>query len=396
MSRTAQINKFDKNGHQIVVTIKPQAVNIFTLPQNDLWTFDLEGRPTGMFIQGINYRRTLSNHFFLKDRVNIDLEDFRNVTPIGLGIAWALIQKGHEILKKVRSELPDESAVIIDKIISMDAAALAENGEKYNQIYLPISILPPDQYMALVIQITEGCNYNKCTFCNFYRDRPFRIKKFPDIDSHIDEVLSFFGEGIRLRRSIFLADANALVTPQPRLIEALELIRNKMGNPWKIYSFIDVFTGIHKSSDDFSQLNDLGLERVYLGVESGDPELLDFLHKPQATDEIIELTENLKQGGVNLGVIFLTGAGGEKYHNQHLEASVSLINKLPLGKGDMIYLSEFYETNPEYESALRKNEILQPDRQSIRKMTREFESKFQLVTPNEVIISTYDIQQFLY
>ena len=167
MSRTAQIYKFDKNGHQIVVTIKPQAVNIFTLPQNDLWTFDLEGRPTGMFIQGINYRRTLSNHFFLKDRVNIDLEDFRNVTPIGLGIAWALIQKGHEILKKVRSELPDESAVIIDKIISMDAAALAENGRKYNQIYLPISILPPDKYMALVIQITDGCNYNKCTICNF-------------------------------------------------------------------------------------------------------------------------------------------------------------------------------------------------------------------------------------
>jgi radical SAM superfamily enzyme YgiQ (UPF0313 family) len=52
-----------------------------------------------------------------------------------------------------------------------------EAGPFRNSIYKPVSILPPDQYLALVVQATEGCSYNECSFCTFYRDRPFRIKQ---------------------------------------------------------------------------------------------------------------------------------------------------------------------------------------------------------------------------
>ncbi len=397
MSKTAKIYQFDSLDYgKILLTIKPHAVNLFTQPDNDLWTFDLEGRPIGMFIDGVNYRRTLSNHYFQKDRICIDGEDYRNVNPIGLGIAEGLIVNAHKLLSDIRPKLPLEIHPMIDRILSQNMPVLEKNGQAFNDIYLPISILPPDQYMAMVIQITEGCNYNRCTFCNFYRDRPFKIKTADEIEVHIDRVLDFLGEGIKLRKSIFLADANALVMPQNRLMGALEIIQKKIGSTREIFSFIDVFTGIRKSAADFSNLAALGLKRVYLGIESGDPELLELLHKPQVTDDIIDLAENLKRGGVQLGVIFLTGAGGWDYHAQHMNNSQALLEKLPLGKGDIIYLSEFYETNPEYETVLKKQGILQPNRQDIRKMTLDFKSQIQEITSKGVIISTYDIQQFLY
>ncbi len=393
----AQSFTFSRNdGTTILLTVKPHAVNLFTRPQNDLWTFDLEGRLMGMYVNGVNYRRTLSNRFYLKDRISIDGEDYRNVTPIGLRVAGRLLAQAHRLFHEILPGLDPDARPLVEKILLMDMGSLKAEGKAFDDIYLPISILPPDQYMSLVIQITEGCNYNRCTFCNFYRDRPFKIKNREEISLHLDQVLAFFGEGVRLRKSIFLADANALVTPQSRLRDTMELIRRKTGKSRNIYSFIDVFTGIKKSSKDFSDLAALGLNRVYLGVESGDPELLAFLHKPQATDDIVELTENLKLGGVNLGVIFLTGAGGEKYHSQHLDASINLLEKIPLGKGDMIYLSEFYETNPQYEYELTKHGIFQPDRQEIRKMTMEFLHRFQKFTPTGAVISPYDIQQFLY
>ncbi len=125
MSKTAKIYQFDSLDYgKILLTIKPHAVNLFTQPDNDLWTFDLEGRPIGMFIDGVNYRRTLSNHYFQKDRICIDGEDYRNVNPIGLGIAEGLIVNAHKLLSDIRPKLPLEIHPMIDRILSQNMPVL--------------------------------------------------------------------------------------------------------------------------------------------------------------------------------------------------------------------------------------------------------------------------------
>ena len=159
--------------------------------------------------------------------------------------------------------------------------------------------------MSLVIQITEGCNYNQCTFCNFYKDRPFKIKSLMNLILIFNQIKEFFGDGINLRKSIFLADANAISVPQNRLMESLKLINNQFPQFKNIYSFIDVFTGLKKSINDFKELKNLVLKRVYLGVESGNNDLMLFLNKKQLNKDIIELTRNLKTSGINVGIIFL-------------------------------------------------------------------------------------------
>ncbi len=384
------------NGSQLILTLKSNAFNLFEQPANNLWTFDLEGRLVGMYVDQANYRRTLDNRFFKKTHVNISGEYFRSVKPVPFDIAFPLLQRGTNLLSRVRDRCPEPFQEIIAKITCMTPVALREQTRTFNEIYLPISILPPDQYMALVVQLTEGCNYNQCLFCNFYKDRPFRIKSVPELTDHLLAIKGFLGKAILLRRSVFLADANAIVTPQSRLVTALDAIHNHFPKLNDIYSFIDVFTGIKKSAADYSELAGRGLKRVYLGVESGNQELLRFLNKLQLTDNIIKLSENLKSGGIQLGIIFLAGIGGLRYAERHLRDSLELIKHLPLSEGDIVYVSEFHETNPEYRKKMESENIPLPDMFAIRQLSKQFKAELKAVVPKGVAVSIYDINQFFY
>ena len=380
----------------ITFTLKENAVNIFEEPQNYLWTFDLEGRLVGMFIDNKNYRRTLNNNYYLKLRFTIGTEQFRDIKQIPIDEIEPLIKQSHKLIRNNQDGLSTIFRIPLENILKMDYSALQQSAKYFSNIYLPISILPPDQYMSLVIQLTEGCNYNQCTFCNFYRDRPFKIKSVNDLKLHISEVKSFFGKGINLRKSIFLADANALAVPQNRLIEGLELINNKFPQFKDYYSFIDVFTGLKKSTKDFKQIKSHGVKRVYLGVESGNNDLMLFLNKHQLNKDIIELTYNLKKGDINVGIIILIGAGGSKYSKEHLLDSIKLLEQLPLGKGDIIYLSELYETNSNYKKSMAEQNIPLPTRKEIRRWSNEFKSDLKKQYSKDVQISVYDINQFFY
>jgi radical SAM superfamily enzyme YgiQ (UPF0313 family) len=209
-------------------------------------------------------------------------------------------------------------------------------------------------------------------------------------------VKDFLGTGIRLRRSIFLADANALVIPQRKLLPILRHIHHNLPGRLPIYSFIDVFTGIKKSAQNFSQLKEWGVKRVYLGVESGHPDLLALLNKPQSLEAILNLTQKLKAGGLAIGVIFLAGAGGQPFHERHRKESIKLVSEMPLTRGDIIYVSEFYETNPEYMKVLTERKIQPPTRLEIRRMAKELKGAFREVSASGVKVAVYDIQQFFY
>ncbi len=380
----------------ITFTLKKNAINIFEEPQNNLWTFDLAGRLVGMFIDNKNYRRTLNNQYYLKLRSTIGDEHFRDIKQISIDEIEPLIEQSHILIRSNQDRLPNVFHTPLAEILKMNSTVLQNSAKEFNNIYLPISILPPDQYMSLVIQMTEGCNYNQCIFCNFYRDRPFKIKSADEFKRHLNKVKLFFGKGINLRKSIFLADANALSVPQKRLIKGLELIQNKFPQFNNYYSFIDVFTGLKKSTNDFKQLSKLGIKRVYLGIESGNSDLMLFLNKNQLNKDIIELTHHLRQGGINVGIIFLIGAGGSKYSEKHLIESLKLLEQLPLGKGDIIYLSELYKTNSSYEKSMAEQNIPLPTRQKIRQWSTKFKSELKKQYTKNIQISIYDINQFFY
>jgi radical SAM superfamily enzyme YgiQ (UPF0313 family) len=285
---------------------------------------------------------------------------------------------------------------IINKIFQTEWRHLNQTAERFSDIYLPISILPPDQYMSMVVQLTEGCSYNKCTFCNFYRDRPFRIKSHCELKDHLQQIKELFGEGALLKKSIFLADANALAIPQNRLLQAFQEIVKTFPEISDTYSFIDVFTGLKKTEEDFKQLAQRGLKRAYLGVESGNHELLEILNKEQSNSDIIDLVNMLKAGGISIGIIFLAGAGGVEYAEAHECDSIELIKQLQMNSDDIIYVSEFYQTNEVYERSMLQMNIEIPSRKVIHDLAESLKFNMKKTVGKNVPVSIYDINQFFY
>ena len=96
-----------ENNSSVTFTLKSNAFNIFEEPENNLWTFDLEGRLVGMFIKGENYRRTLDNTFHLKTRQEIDRETFRNVENIEKTKIIPILEKAYNLINNHINDLPD-------------------------------------------------------------------------------------------------------------------------------------------------------------------------------------------------------------------------------------------------------------------------------------------------
>jgi len=235
-----------------------------------------------------------------------------------------------------------------------------------------------------------------------------------ELREHIARVKSFFGRSLDLRQSIFLADANALIMPQQRLLEMLTLINNEFSTPSEtqlpqktkgdpgvlkgIYSFIDFFTGEYKSALEFREMAELGVTRAYIGMESGSKPLLEFLNKPGSKQELIEAVNKVKSGGVNVGVIILLGAGGRQYDEMHILDTAEALNQMNLDENDLIYFSDFFpQENTPYETVARSQHIIPVSYREMRRQEEDIRKRLifqgQKGGPK---ITRYDIREFLY
>ncbi len=254
----------------------------------------------------------------------------------------------------------DAIGSIMSRVMSWPPDRLAGEAERFRQVYQPIPVLPPDHYSSLVLQATEGCTFNTCTFCKLYQDVPYRVKSAEEFDRHIGAALAFHGAGLYRLHNIFLGQANALAAPLPRLMELFERLAHHIelpdpnlpvkaswtsGEPLRfqgIGSFLDGFTGLRKSAEDYDRLRLLGLRRVYLGVESGSDRLLAWLRKPAQTSDMIKTMERLHQAGIRNDIILLVGPGGTQWAREHVTQTLEFLAAAPLERGDRIYLSDIY------------------------------------------------------
>ncbi|MEZ0374818.1 MAG: radical SAM protein, partial [Candidatus Sericytochromatia bacterium] len=260
---------------QAVLSARRESLSL-TQGRDKVYTFDSEGRPISFFIAGDFYQRGLGNTLLHKGRSQD--QRFRQLLPPDQ--AESLLLQVWQEAAALGPELPaGEARQVLERILAWTPAKLAAEGRRFDEIYRPISILPPDQYLSLVLQLSEGCSYNRCSFCDFYKTRPFRIKSVQAFREHVQAVREFLGAGASLRKGIFLADGDALMTPQPRLRECIGVLRETYP-ALPLYSFMDAFRPQAKSAAEFSELAQLGLKRVYLGIETGDAALLQWLAKP--------------------------------------------------------------------------------------------------------------------
>lgn len=377
----------------ITVRIRPAAINLLVGDEAPSYSFDLAGRLIGAFVDGVNYRRGLDNRVLCKWREVGGARQRR----------WLTGEEAASFLANVYRLAGHAADATADPRLAVlrgwDAARLQADAARFAEVYRPVSILPPDQYLALVLQATEGCSYNRCIFCDFYRDRPFRVKGPDELRAHIAAVRAFLGPAIGLRKSLFLADANALVAPMPRLRAWLDVIADAHGLPaGGIYSFMDAFDVHRKTAADWAELAVRGLRRVYIGMETGDDALLRWLRKPGTAGDVIEAVRLLKGAGIAASVIVMTGIGGQQFAAGHVAHTVSALNAMPLGRGDIIYFSPFVDQpRSEYDLAAAEAGVtllseaeMSAQEAAIRAGLRPYDPAHP---PQQ---SRYDIREFIY
>ncbi len=336
------------SGERVTANLQPQAI-VISPRYGESYSFDRAGRLLSLFIEERSIQRTLDHRFLLRNRNGL-------VRRLELSPAErdALLERTFTTLHDLRAILPeaalsavdrDRLAEALDIILAMPPPALEADAEAYRQLFLPVSILPPDQYLAVVVQATIGCSWNRCTFCGLYRDRNFRVRNAEEFRRHCLAVRDFFGAGLSLRRGIFLADANALTVPQSRLLTFLEIVQEVFGQPGQpplpVFSFISAFDARRKTASDWAALRARGLARVYIGLETGSDDLLRFVRKPGRAADALAAVQDIKDGGLAIGVIAMVGLGGDRFAAQHVEETLAVIGAMPLDGRDVIYLSVY-------------------------------------------------------
>ncbi|HWQ04132.1 MAG TPA: radical SAM protein [Longilinea sp.] len=371
-------------------------------------SYDLHGRLWTALLRQVSYRRGLNGKVVAKWFANGLQRDRRWLSTAECD---ALLEDSQQIVRDLVQAISNGEAYLSTMLKPSDiellnkAAAFmpelaAQDKQHFEEIYKPVGILPPDQYMAVVLQLTEGCAFNTCTFCTFYRDRPFRIKKPDEFQNHLRAIRNYLGEGLSLRRTIFLGDANALIVPMPQLSVLIEQVHQvydveQMGG---IFAFLDGFSGEKKSQADYRLLAGLGLKRVYIGLESGDPDLLRFLRKPGEPSDAVAAVNSMKNAGISVGLIVLLGAGGHRFEQNHIRETIRVLNQMPLDADDLIYFSELIETEgmPYVQTAYAEHLLpLTPNERLRQGKIIEAGLRFSTAggTPH---ISRYDIREFVY
>lgn len=172
---------------------------------------------------------------------------------------------------------------------------------------------PPSEAESLILQVTVGCSYNKCTFCGAYREKNFRIKTFEEIKEDIDEASSY---GFSIKR-VFLADGDALIIPQRELIRILGYLKTKINRLERVGIYANAKDILNKGTDDLKVLKDLGLGIIYLGLESGHPEVLKRIKKNATVEQMIKAAKIVKEAGILLSVTVILGIGGIEFSEAH-------------------------------------------------------------------------------
>jgi radical SAM superfamily enzyme YgiQ (UPF0313 family) len=183
---------------------------------------------------------------------------------------------------------------------------------------------PPAEANSAILQVTLGCSWNKCAFCEMYSSKQFRVRPLNNIVADI-VVLSRFYKGIK---KIFLADGNAFVLSANHLLPILEKINTSFGKIQRISSYAlpkDIF---NKTPEQLREIKDMGLKLLYIGIESGDDELLYLINKSETYNSTKEGILKAHEAGIETSVMVLNGLGGRKYSEQHAINSAKLINEI--------------------------------------------------------------------
>lgn len=187
---------------------------------------------------------------------------------------------------------------------------------------------PPAEAYSAIIQATLGCSWNKCAFCEMYSSKKFKTRPFENIKSEIRDVFNAYGSV----KKVFLADGDAFVLSSSKLLEILQEINNQASNNGlriqRVSSYALPKNIISKTDQELKTLRENGLKLLYIGIETGDNELLRLINKGESYKTTLEGVQKAHNAGIDTSIMIINGLGGKKYSKQHSIESAKIITEL--------------------------------------------------------------------
>ena len=228
---------------------------------------------------------------------------------------------------------------------------------------------PPSEAYSLLVQVTIGCSHNKCTFCNMYKAKQFKVRKPEEVLEDLAWARSHYN---RVER-IFLCDGDALCLADHKRLVILDYIMENFPECARVTTYGRATDVIRKTDEELRELKDHGLEMVYIGAESGSQKILDKVNKGETREELIEGVQRLEKAGIKTSVTFISGLAGPEDWEEHA-----------IETGKMIA-----EMNASYVSLLTL--MLQPPAPLLEDYQQ---GKFKLLSPEEVLAETCLMLQY--
>lgn len=213
--------------------------------------------------------------------------------------------------------------------------------------YIEPVFRPPSEAKSLILPVTNGCSWNKCTFCEMYtqEQKKFRARKPEDVRTDIANAARSLG---KVRR-VFLADGDAMVLPTRRLLEILAELKSAFPDLQRVSSYCLPRNLAKKTVAELVQLKEAGLKILYVGMESGDDEILQRVNKGESWESTRSALLKIREAGLTSSVMVLNGLGGETLSRQHAINTATLCNETQPD-----YLSTLVVSFPQGEERFRK------------------------------------------
>ncbi len=212
---------------------------------------------------------------------------------------------------------------------------------------------PPSEGNNLIIQVTYGCSFNRCSFCAMYKTKEFTPRPLEDVFADIDAAARGWPSASR----VFLADGDAMVLPTDHLVRILEKLDRTFPELTRVTSYAMPSNLLKKSPEDLAELKARKLTMVYLGLESGSPAMLRRITKGASPKGIVKAVTKAVDAGLKVSATVVLGLGGRRHWEDHIDGTIDVVNRAPF-----TYLSTLQ---------LRLNELTETD--FFRKFGEPFE-----------------------
>ena len=177
-----------------------------------------------------------------------------------------------------------------------------------------------------ILEITYGCSWNRCVFCNMYRTVKFGASPEEHITEDLKELAEIYPRNLR---KIIVANGDPFALSTKRLLRVSELIRQYFPEISVISCQTSIRNITHKSREELNQLSDAKYNDIYIGLESGCDDVLKQLNKGYTRKDEYETLQKLKDADIEYIALLMGGAGGKSFRESHITDTAELLNSYP-------------------------------------------------------------------